>query len=143
MKRNGKQHTLLIGIMLFLFSLFTLSDAIAQSENKKPGKGKLIAGIALMGGGAAVAIVGGKNINPFDDHGGGGGAAFITGIAMFGTGAVLTILGVHDRSKSNKEKTSESSLSDQKLLIKEPAFESQFFVGPTKRGAAAGLTLKW
>jgi hypothetical protein len=138
MKRNGIKNYSLIGITSFLFSLFSLSDAFAQSENSKPGKGKIIAGVALMAGGAAVAIIGGKNI--FEEN---GGAAFVAGIAMFGTGTVLTILGVHDRSKSKKEGTSENSLSDQKVLIEEPPLESQFFLGPTKRGAAAGLVLKW
>lgn len=143
MKRNGLLHGLSNGIVIFVFCLFSLSDAFAQSEKSKPGKGKLIAGIALMAGGATMAIIGGTNINVFEDTGGTGGAAFIAGIAMFGTGTVLTILGMHDRSKSKKEQQSENSLRDQKLSIKEPAFASQFHFGPTRQGAAAGLTLKW
>lgn len=137
MKRDGIDSFILIGIVCFFFSHLFIGNAFAQSENSKPGKGKLIAGVALMAGGVALGVYGGAHI--FDE----GELAFFTGIAMFSAGTVLTILGVLDRSKGKKEKTSENSLSDQKLLTKEPVLESQFYLGPTKGGASAGLTLKW
>ncbi len=139
MKRNGIDNYILIGIVCCLLSHFSLSDVFAQSENSKPGKGKLIAGIALMAGGAAMGIIGGANAFSSDAA----GVVFLAGIGVFGAGVALTILGVRDRSKGNKEQSSENSPPDRKFLTKEPALESQFFLGPTKGGAAAGLTLRW
>jgi hypothetical protein len=97
-----------------------------------------------MAGGATAAIIGGSQVNVFDDNGGSGGVAFVAGLAMFGTGVVFTILGVRERSKSKNEPAQESSLHDRgKMQSNTPLFESQFYVGPAKRGASAGICFRW
>jgi hypothetical protein len=123
-----KSKSVTVAVLLFIVCAVNLS---AAETAKKSGKTKILVGAGLMAGGAALAIHGGSNV--FEE---GGDVEFISGIGIFGAGAVLTIWGLHQNSHKNLEST---SLKEQA----EPRLEMQFIAGPTRKGISAGMMIKW
>ena len=124
-----KINVITITVLCLLFSCS--GDLSAAETAKKSGKTKILVGAGLMAGGAALAIHGGSNV--FEE---GGDVEFISGIAIFGAGAVLTILGIRENSHRN---LASASMKEQA----EPRLEIQFIAGPTRKGISAGMMLKW
>jgi len=120
-----------ITVTVLLFLLFCAVNLSATETAKKSGKTKILVGAGLMAGGAALAIHGGSNV--FEE---GGDVEFISGIAIFGAGAVLTILGIRENSHRN---SASASMKEQA----EPRLEMQFIAGPTRKGISAGMMIKW
>lgn len=118
-------------ITVLFFLLFCSLNLFADETVKKSGKTKILIGAGLMAGGAALAIHGGSNV--FEE---GGDVEFISGIGIFGAGAVLTILGLYQNSHRNL-----ASVSMKEQV--EPRLEMQFIAGPTRKGISAGMFLKW
>ncbi|MCI0612198.1 hypothetical protein L0244_04340 [bacterium] len=119
--------------MILLFLLFiSADDLLAEETTKKSGKTKILVGVGLMAGGGALAIHGGSNI--FQE---GGDVEFLSGIGIFGEGAVLTILGIREKSRSKNE------LSTSWKEEVEAPLDIQFIAGPTRKGITAGMTFKW
>jgi hypothetical protein len=117
---------------LLFFLLFCANDLLAEEETtKKSGKTKILVGVGLMGGGAALAIHGGSKV--FQD----GEAEFFTGIGIFGAGAVVTLLGISQELRSKNAVS--TSLKDEV----EVPLEILFIAGPTRKGMTAGMTIKW
>jgi hypothetical protein len=119
--------------MILLFLLFICADdLLAEETTKKSGKTKILVGVGLMVGGAALAIHGGSNI--FQE---GQDVEFLSGIGIFGAGTVLTILGVREKSRSKNELS-----TSWKKEVQAP-MEIQFIAGPTRKGMTAGMTFRW
>jgi hypothetical protein len=115
--------------LLFIVCAVNLS---AAETAKKSGKTKILVGAGLMAGGAALAIHGGSNV--FEE---GGDVEFISGIGIFGAGAVLTIFGIRENSRSKN--LMGTSWKEQV----EAPLEMQVIAGPTRKGIAGGMILKW
>lgn len=118
--------------MTVLLLVLSCSGNLSAAETaKKSGKTKILVGAGLMAGGAALAIHGGSNV--FEE---GGDVEFISGIGIFGAGAVLTIWGLHQNSHKN---LASKSMKEEV----EPSLEMQFIAGPTRKGISASMLIKW
>ena len=123
-----KRKSITVAVLFFLLCAVNLS---AMETAKKSGKTKILVGSGLMAGGAALALT--SDINFFHN---GDNLQFYGGIAMFGAGAVVTILGLYQNSHRNLESTS------MKEEI-QPRVEMQFIAGPTRKGIATGMMIRW
>jgi hypothetical protein len=115
-------------ITMLCIILVAADDLVADS----PGKTKIIVGAALLGGGAILTVDAANNFCLGDCPG--RDVELVTGLAAFGTGAILLIWGLVDRAKAKEGNSWIGNPKERNFLIG---------VAPIENGAAGQVIFRW